>query len=138
MRSTPAELVIAGRGDWLKTDERGDIEGAIKAVYQQLPKGGTSLYNAFEAIRDMNPKPDNVLLLTDGLPTQGKSKPKDSKVTNEERIEHFNDAVKRLPKGIPINTILFPMEGDAFAAGGYWELAVQTNGSFITPSRDWP
>ena len=97
-----------------------------------------SLYNAFDAIRAMTPRPDNVLLITDGLPTQGKSRPSKTKVTNEERIEHFNDAVKRLPKGVPVNTILFPMEGDAFAAAGYWELAVQSKGAFITPSRDWP
>ncbi|MCB1737464.1 MAG: hypothetical protein KDI42_05015 [Gammaproteobacteria bacterium] len=86
----------------------------------------------------MTPRPDNVLLITDGLPTQGKSKPGKNKVTNEERIEHFNQAVKHLPKGIPVNTLLFPMEGDAFAAAAYWELAVQTQGAFVTPSRDWP
>ncbi|MCB1736443.1 MAG: VWA domain-containing protein [Gammaproteobacteria bacterium] len=136
--NTQAEPVIAGRPGWLKTGERGDIEDAIRAVYQRLPRGGTSLYNAFDAVRDMTPQPDNVLLITDGLPTQGKSRPSKTKVTNEERIEHFNDAVKRLPKGVPVNTILFPMEGDAFAAAGYWELAVQSKGAFITPSRDWP
>jgi len=33
---------------------------------------------------------------------------------------------------------LLPMEGDAYAAATFWKLAVDTNGSFLTPARDWP
>jgi len=33
---------------------------------------------------------------------------------------------------------LLPMEGDAYAAAAFWKLAVDTNGSFLTPARDWP
>ena len=43
-----------------------------------------------------------------------------------------------LPAGIPVNTLLLPMEGDAYAAAAFWRLAVDTGGSFITPARDWP
>jgi hypothetical protein len=40
--------------------------------------------------------------------------------------------------GISVNTILFPMEGDPEAAALYWQLALDTQGAFIAPSRDWP
>jgi hypothetical protein len=30
------------------------------------------------------------------------------------------------------------MVGDAAASTAYWRLAQQTNGSYISPSRDWP
>jgi hypothetical protein len=43
-----------------------------------------------------------------------------------------------LPIGIPVNTILFPMEGDPEAAAMFWQFAMTTKGSFLTPSRDWP
>jgi len=46
--------------------------------------------------------------------------------------------VASLPSGIPVNTILLPMEGDAYAAAAYWKLGVDTGGSFLTPARDWP
>jgi hypothetical protein len=59
-------------------------------------------------------------------------------VSSEERVEFFAQAIRRIPGGTPINTLLFPMEGDPIAAGSFWQLAVTTKGSFITPSRDWP
>jgi hypothetical protein len=46
--------------------------------------------------------------------------------------------VKNLPAGVPVNTILLPMEGDAWAAAAYWRLALDTQGSFMAPARDWP
>jgi hypothetical protein len=30
------------------------------------------------------------------------------------------------------------MEGDPMAAVSFWKLAVDTRGSFLTPTRDWP
>ena len=47
-------------------------------------------------------------------------------------------AVKALPDDTPVNTILFPMEGDPMAAAMFWKLAVDTKGSFLTPTSDWP
>jgi hypothetical protein len=59
-------------------------------------------------------------------------------VTAEQRLAHFEKAVAELPSGIPVNIILLPMEGDAYAASAYWKLAIDTGGSFLTPARDWP
>ena len=53
-------------------------------------------------------------------------------------IKFFEQAIKTLPPRIPVNTLLFPMEGDPMAAVVYWKLAVDTGGSFLTPSSDWP
>jgi len=30
------------------------------------------------------------------------------------------------------------MEGDPLAASAYWQLALASRGSLISPSRDWP
>jgi hypothetical protein len=59
-------------------------------------------------------------------------------VSGRARLRNFNDALGRLPGGVPVNVILFPMVGDAAASTAYWRLAQQTNGSYISPSRDWP
>ena len=47
-------------------------------------------------------------------------------------------AVKQLPRNVPINIILAPMEGDPMAASGFWQLAQVSRGSFLAPSKDWP
>jgi hypothetical protein len=123
---------------WLNSSDPKHLDGAIAAVRRLAPKGGTNLIAAFDVIRQLEPKPDSVLLLTDGLPTQGKSKRVANTITGEERQFLFNNAVRSLPVGVPINTLLFPIEGDPSAAYSYWGLAIDTHGSFITPSRDWP
>lgn len=137
--NTKARPAVQGtEKQWLNTSDPKHLDGAIAAVRRLAPKGGTSLIAAFDVIWQMEPKPDSVLLLTDGLPTQGKSKQVPNTITGEQRLFLFNNAVKSLPEGVPINTLLFPIEGDPAAAYSYWGLAVNTHGSFITPSRDWP
>ncbi len=128
---------------WLNSSDPNSLDEAVAIARRIGPKGGTSLHVAFDVIKKMNPKPDSVILLTDGLPTQGatqilstRSIPKS--ISGDERQKLFDLAVKRLPEGVPINTLLFPIEGDPGAASSYWELAIKTHGSFITPSRDWP
>ena len=129
----------ASGGRWLSTSNRADVEGAISNLRQRIPADGTSLHNALAVAKKLSPKPDNILLLTDGLPTQGRKPPSTaSTVSGEQRLRHFAAAVSRLPSGIPVNTILLPMEGDAYAAAAFWRLALDTEGSMITPARDWP
>jgi len=103
-----------------------------------VPAGGTSLENAFAAASALQPRPDNIVLLTDGLPTQGTRKPRQNLISGVQRGKFFERAIKKVPPGVPINTILFPMEGDPLAAVLYWQLAIGTRGSFLTPTADWP
>jgi hypothetical protein len=53
-------------------------------------------------------------------------------------MELYEDAVQELPEGVPVNIVLMPLEGDPSAAAAFWQLAQYTQGSFITPSKDWP
>ena len=137
--NTRAKPVIKDSdGKWLLASNRKDTDAAVKALQQRVPANGTSLYQALAVAKKLSPKPDNILLVTDGLPTQGSSKPGSTTVSAAERLQHFETAVRTLSTGIPVNTILLPMEGDAYAAAAYWKLAIDTRGSFITPARDWP
>jgi len=131
-------LIVNTTGRWLEVNDGTLLNEAVDKLKKLVPKGGTSLYNAFAAISQMNPKPDNVFLITDGLPTQSGSAPLARKISGRQRIRHFSNAVKQLPAGIPVNTILFAIEGDPRAASAYWQLAQRTRGSLISPSADWP
>jgi hypothetical protein len=137
--NTRSHAAMSGTdGIWLQASNRKDVDGAIRALRQIEPSGGTSLYHAFEVAGKLSPKPDNILLVTDGLPTQGRGKPKRTTVSADERLQHFETAAAKLPSGVPVNTVLLPMEGDAYAAAAFWKLAQETRGSFLTPARDWP
>jgi len=137
--NTRAQAALSGSdGKWLKAANREAVEGAVSALHKTIPAAGTSLYHAFAVAKELSPRPDNILLITDGLPTQGRNKPKGTTVSSDERLAHFGKASRSLPKGVPVNTILMPMEGDAWAAAAYWRLVIDTRGSFLILARDWP
>jgi hypothetical protein len=135
-----ARSVVDGTdGQWLDVRDGSELDKAIGSLRSLVPQKGTSLINAFEAIKRLEPQPDNVYLLTDGLPTQGeKAPPEPEDVKAEQRVNYFAKAVRSLPRRMPVNVLLFPMDGDPDAAGYFWNLAVTTGGSMLTPSRDWP
>jgi hypothetical protein len=137
--NTKAEPVVSDlRGSWVATSDNKNINRMLAALKQTVPRGGTSLHNVFAAAARMKPRPDNILLLTDGLPTQGERKSSKNTISGDDRLQLFLQATRALPSKVPVNTILFPMEGDPMAAVSFWNLAIETNGSFLTPTRDWP
>ncbi|SEA37176.1 VWA domain-containing protein [Microbulbifer marinus] len=137
--NTSFRAAIPGTEDrWLNVDDRDQLDQAIKELDKVVPENGTSLERVFNAINGMSPLPDNIILITDGLPTQGMKKPRGTTISGRDRRNLFKRAVKVLPKDVPVNVILAPMEGDPFAASEFWKLAMETQGSFLAPSRDWP
>lgn len=135
-QARPALPQTAGR--WLDAGDPTALNGAVDAARKVVPHGGTSLYHAFKVIADMSPQPDNVFLVTDGLPTIDRERGMRYRVSGEERLRIFDKALDVLPRGIPVNVILLPLEGDPYAAAAYWRLAQVTRGSFLSPAEDWP
>ena len=125
-------------GKWLDAGSRDDLEQAVASLRNTIPAGGTNLYAGLEAVRTLSPLPDNIILLVDGLPTRGERPPRRRTINGEQRLDLFNKAVPLFPRGVPVNVILFPMEGDPLAAGAWWKVALGTGGSFLSPTRDWP
>ena len=125
-------------GKWLEVANEAQLEEISLELRKLIPSDGTSLENAFSALADLSPAPDNIFLITDGLPTQGATAPRDNTVNGRERQKLYRKAVKLLPRNVPVNIILLPMEGDPMAASEFWQLAQVSRGSFLSPSRDWP
>jgi len=135
---TAQSVVEETDGTWLEVTDGSTISTAVSNLRGKVPQKGTSLINAFEAIQNLDPAPDNIFLLTDGLPTQGKRTPsRETMVRPEQRAKYFDQALRALPP-TPVNVLLFPMDGDPFAAEAYWSLAIRSKGSFMAPSQDWP
>jgi len=137
--STDAQSVVANSdGRWLDAADREAVENAVRSMDRVVPGGGTSLYHAVAAAAQLNPRPDNIILLTDGLPTVGKNPARTATISARQREKLFNRALDMLPSGVPVNVILYPMEGDPAAASAFWKLAVRTRGSFMSLAEDWP
>jgi hypothetical protein len=123
---------------WQDAADNITMDSIIAQLKKTLPAGGTSLINAFAVTGMFTQRPDNIFLITDGLPTQGESQPSHTTVSGRARAQLFESAVKTLPRGVPVNIILFPMEGDPAAAALFWKLGLTSRGAFLSPSRDWP
>jgi uncharacterized protein YegL len=126
------------KGQWLKVGDKVQLDRAIKNMKKIVPEKGTNLENAFTAAGKLRPLPDNIYLITDGLPTKGSKSTRGATISGKQRLNLFERALKSLPKGVPVNVIMFPMEGDPLAAKAFWQLSWITNGSFMSPSEDWP
>ena len=102
--NTEAAPVLPGtQTQWLEVADTPKLEAISAALRERVPAGGTSLYNAFEALRALPTPPDNIFLLTDGLPTQAERPPRGSKVSGNQRLQFFRDAIRRLPSNVPVN-----------------------------------
>jgi len=135
-KATPA--LSKSHKQWQDAADNITTDAVIAQLKKTLPAGGTSLINAFAVANGFTQRPDNIFLITDGLPTQGESKPNNSTISGKARANLFESAINTLPKGVPVNVILFPMEGDPAAAALFWKLGLTSRGAFLSPSRDWP
>jgi hypothetical protein len=126
-------------GKWLETRNDKSLNDAMTALHQAVPQDGTSIENAFAVIQTLDPKPDNVILITDGLPTQGASAPLLKKtIDGEGRLKLFQRAWAKYPRNIPLNVVKMPMEGDPGAPSALWVASRVTGGAFMSPSKEWP
>jgi len=140
-------------GTTLKWLTRGDPGNTFREIQQSILKteanGPTNLESAFEVIATLDPKPKQVILITDGLPTvpgtarlrsiRGCSSPARLSPVCRGRI--FDRAVKLFEREFPkteISTILLPLEGDAGAMRKYWTFASNSGGRVLTPAPNWP
>ncbi len=137
--NTEARPALAGSGGrWLEAGDGASLNESVEALKRVVPGRGTSLHSAWNVVSRLEPKPDNIYLVVDGLPTMGDRIVTSGKVSGRDRLRHLDRSLNVLPSGIPVNVVLFPMEGDPMAASSYWRLAQLTGGSFLSPAADWP
>lgn len=124
-------------------------------VDQVSPLGPTDLKSALGAVRRLVPKPNQVIVITDGLPTVPGNTPllrmggcpnfpkKGTTVylSPRCRMSIMNDArrfARATLQGVPIDVILLPLEGDSRAVHGYWLLSAESGGRLLSPASGWP
>ncbi len=139
MFNNTVEPVIKGSGGiWLDADDAAQMDEVIRVLRRTPPENGTNMRAALEIAGSLTPLPDNIILLVDGLPTLEEESTNKRMVTGNEREALFSRAIREIPPGIPVNILLYPMEGDLDASILYWMLAYDSRGSFMSVNRDWP
>ncbi len=139
MFNNVVEPVIEGSaGTWLKADDGTQLTEAVRVLQGTVPSNGTNMQAAFAVARQLEPQPDNIILLADGLPTMDAPTSTSTTVSSGQRLSLFRDAVRELPGNVPVNVMLYPLEGDYEAPIVYWSLAFSSGGSLVSVSRDWP
>jgi hypothetical protein len=137
--NTEPKPVLEGTdGEWLEVGDGEQLTEAIRTLRRKVPENGTNMLDALRVINSFTPPPDNVILLVDGLPTMNSPNTERGMVTGQERLRYHYEAESEVPNGIPVNILLYPMEGDYNASIAYWLLAYRTGGSFMSISEDWP
>lgn len=136
--TTVAPVLEGTEGTWLDVGDGTQLNEAIRILRRTVPENGTNMLDAFKAVQQLQPPPDNLILLVDGLPTMNSPSTDRGMVSGQERLKFYYEAEAELPNRIPVNILLYPMEGDYNAAIVYWVLAFGSGGSFMSISRDWP
>jgi len=125
-------------GIWLEVGDGKQLDEAVRLLRRTIPENGTNTRDAFAVITQLNPRPDNVIVLIDSLPTMNAPDTERGMVTGQERLRLHYEAEAGIPSGIPVSVLLYPMEGDYNAAIAYWLMAYRTGGAFMSISKDWP
>jgi hypothetical protein len=119
----------------------GNAGVAIAAITERLrslsPRGAANLEAALQFVSNTAgaAQPERIVLVTDGLPTAAMASGPAGRV-EADRKRFFEQAVRRLPPRIPVETVLLPAaDGDAAAAGLYWNLANATRGRLTVPAK---
>jgi len=79
--------------EWYEVGDRVSVASAVQGVGKVIPEKGTNMHRVFEAAMAMTPKPDNIFLITDGLPTQGDKSSKSGTISGIQRLRTFRSAI---------------------------------------------
>ena len=143
---------VVGPQDRINAGDSKALNRMVKAVDELTPENGTNLQAALKKIIEINPDMTNLYVITDGLPTLGENGSglrmfsscdsffgRATTITGECRLNLFKYTIDTAPfRGVQVNVILLPLEGDPAAPDAYWNWAARTGGLFISPARSWP
>lgn len=129
---------LVEKGNWIDASDGETVRSIFDELDEVVPKEGTNLKGLFELAGTLHPLPDNIFLIVDSLPTMDARTTNRTTISGRDRVNLYYRAVQSLPAGIPVNVLMFPLEGDPFAPVLYWNLAHITGGILMSPSEDWP
>jgi hypothetical protein len=146
--SDKVSFPIGSAGQWVDFDPRTSVDQALTALDSVKPKGGTNMYDAFEAAFRLRPVGlDTIYLLSDGLPNMGAGITAEESAALQplERAGALGKHVRRTLVNdwnrttatrarVRVNTVGFFYESPDVGAF-LWALARENDGSFVGMSK---
>ena len=132
-------LIPGTEGQWVTVKDGSELDAPVDALRASHPQGPTSLHAAFNAMKMLEPKPDNIFLLTDGLPTMGEVMPTRAGVSGR-RARRTNSIARcgSCPSACPSTRCCSRWKATRRRRRPIGSLAMRTGGSMLAPSEDWP
>ncbi|MDQ6975575.1 MAG: VWA domain-containing protein [Mariprofundaceae bacterium] len=143
---------LLGAASWVNSRDASSIKKITRDLDRLVPTGATNLQRGLQKVRAL--QPTDVYVITDGLPTAGESgfsrlNPFSScggllgranTISGACRIKLFQQTLRESApgRGIKVNIILLPLEGDPQASSQYWAWSSATGGLLISPAEQWP
>ncbi len=142
---------VLGERPWHNGKDAEAVKMLFLEIEKLVPTGATNLQAGLNKLNELRPKVTDVYLITDGLPTQGVSRPsrlgkcrsffgKSNNISGACREKLFRQTLKDSApdNGEKVNVLLLPLEGDPMAAPNFWRWAAATGGLMMTPATGWP
>lgn len=148
--SEDAKVLGATKG-WQSASASQTVSSIIADLNQIVPEGATNLQKGLNTINAFSPS--NLYVVTDGLPTKGESQYRSlnpfsscssltgnaQTISGECRVKLFQQTINESGKrGMQVDVIMLPLEGDPDAVNQYWVWAATTGGLLISPASNWP
>ena len=137
---TRARPVLEGTdGVWLEVSDHAKLDKAIAVLRQTAPHRGHEPLPRLRRGEGHEPAPGQ-----HRPPHRRPSHPgREGPAAQDDLQQGPPQAPGAVPRraaraAVPVNVILYPMEGDPMASPAFWKVAMATRGSMMTPSSDWP
>ena len=140
------DATALGLRDVMSARVQASLNSVVSELGGVIPKGGTNLALGLETIMQANPNIDSLYIITDGLPTLGPSisgcgLAKTRKTITAECRKKMGEKTLaefyQKHKGVKLNTILLPIEGDPYASSVYWTYTRASGGKMLSPALEW-
>jgi len=140
-----------GKASWVKMDKAITLKTLYQEINTIVPEGATNLQKGLQLVARRGAT--DLYVITDGLPTVGESRyaslnpfancssllGRSTTISGECRVKLFRQTIQdSSPRGVKVNVILLPIEGDPDAVNEYWAWAAKTGGLVISPAVNWP
>lgn len=143
--------VLGNNKGWQKASASQTTASIMSDLNSIVPEGATNLQKGLNTVNQYSPS--NLYVITDGLPTKGESQYRSlnpfsscssltgnaQTISGECRVKLFQQTINESGKrGVQVDVIMLPLEGDPDAVNQYWIWAATTGGLLISPASNWP
>ena len=136
---------------WVNGSDQQGLKNLIASLGAAVPGGGTNLQAGLSEI--VGSGATDLYVITDGLPTKGDASYKSlnpfadcsvlwgrsSRISGTCRLKLFAHTLDiSALRGMKVNVIMLPLEGDPHAAHAFWGWSASSRGLLISPAQGWP